>query len=803
MTAANVQPTPSARLPIKVGSTSTTGHLLFPSGLDILDNISLRCTDGQTSLPFALRALVSAATNPGIGRPLCIVLPDTEGIAEIVAALSALVKLREDWPALEASFIQDVLHPGIRLRSVVDEKVMLFEGFIRYNGQELLRLQYADAEGQRTGGFVAVPKKLVFGFEPTERKRPFLKSGETPRLARQTGFDRVAKVRTCGNTRLVRNRVLLLGSKKEFEDTLVDAALFVAKGRDPEPPVAVFEKFIWGYIDETRKPVVTHPCGTTGEPLVAVTQDALLLPKPSRDGSRGSGNRILVSSRLHLVLRNLDAIQRFAEQNRVLVLASADRREEALKLRELGWLVWEPRGWELRAGKVQGGLQGLPGLSRSLRSLAADLQSSSWSSTPVHSAELQEAYEHFSAIGDMLPANEEGMDPCLDATRDACRDVFFSMTSWLQKPDGDEMVRFHENVTTINRYIQHTERCLGKAASDHLEELVRVADSFVQRLDTDMNTPKGEALLVFGRRRSTDSIFPYTFVTGSLKDRDRVEAFLRRNGAGPCLTVQAVHEASHDFQIVAVSMMQRSAFARLVDPWPSRKITFVGYGFEIDLYDRRLRYRNQARDRLALDKAPRSEMTGLQPEEFGERVDGTCAQPIGPHDKTRGLPDPTLTRFDRVASPNGTRRRPMMTHKPGEALVQARYMSFCGESWAAFTEEHNVLVIHGSIGASSRIGEVEVSDLAVGTRIIIRESGDKDVIREMAEGEIGESAYSALRRRASIWKRAIKQSNLRAQEIASRLAAVGVNRSLATIRGWLRTKLFHHFLAFCLDGMAT
>jgi hypothetical protein len=114
-------------------------------------------------------------------------------------------------------------------------------------------------------------------------------------------------------------------------------------------------------------------------------------------------------------------------------------------------------------------------------------------------------------------------------------------------------------------------------------------------------------------------------------------------------------------------------------------------------------------------------------------------------------------------------------------------MSFCGNSWAAFTEEHEVLAIRGLDGASAAI-EMDVSDLVVGTRIIIRESGDKDVIREMAEQEIGETKYVSLRERAALWKRAIREPHLDAEQVGSRLAHVGVNRSLATIRGWLKSE---------------
>jgi hypothetical protein len=115
-------------------------------------------------------------------------------------------------------------------------------------------------------------------------------------------------------------------------------------------------------------------------------------------------------------------------------------------------------------------------------------------------------------------------------------------------------------------------------------------------------------------------------------------------------------------------------------------------------------------------------------------------------------------------------------------------MTFCGTSWAAFTEEHEVLAVRAIAGSRSSIAEIEVPDLVAGTQLIIRESGDKDVIREMAEQDVGEQEYIALRERASLWKRAIRRCDLSAREIARTLAQVGVNRTLATIRGWLKSE---------------
>jgi hypothetical protein len=754
----------------------------FMEHLNITDRMLADYGDEWLPLPFIVRMLLAAAVNPLVDAPTCIVLPDVEGIAEVVAALAALVFLREDWPKLEKTFVNDVLRPGLRLRSIRDGKIIAYCGIT----EGFAQLQYVDAEGSKTNAKLWVQKTVLFGLEPTQRKRPIFKSGEKPERPLLTPFDAVARTRTFGNTGMIRNRVVLLGQRQRFEDALKEAALVLAsdpKGRR----VRALEGFVWGYIDETRRAVVTHPEGAMGEPLVAVTHDALLLEgaqiKPS------DGRRILISDRFDLVRRNLEAVQRFAERNRVLVLAPGERREDARKLRESGWSVWEPDGLELHLTDNERRLRGLPGLSQSLRSLSADLHDSTFTTMPVRSAELQAAHDHVSSIGNAMPAEDAEFDERLDEVRQASSDLFFLMTSLLESPSQEEHTRFSGSCAVLRRNSRHVERCLGTTVGERIDKLLLCADAFVARLRDGEKTPKGSALLSAARGVSFHT---HAFVTDFGRDRERLVRFLEANGAPGflALTVQGLREMRRPSRLIAFGLMRRDGFARLVDPWPADEVVFVGYDFEIEKYERRIRQRNRLRHRLALNDGPRSRLTGLTSGAFGQRKSNGLDALINANGTAGAAEEMEISSgFDRAVEPRRSKiHRPIVHRRSGEATVQARYMTFCGTSWAAFTEEHEVLAVRGIAGNRSAAVELEVPDLAVGNRLIIRESGDKHVIREMAERDIGEREYEALRARSALWKFAIRRTNLSAQEIAAKLAGVGVNRSLATIRGWLKSE---------------
>jgi hypothetical protein len=83
------------------------------------------------------------------------------------------------------------------------------------------------------------------------------------------------------------------------------------------------------------------------------------------------------------------------------------------------------------------------------------------------------------------------------------------------------------------------------------------------------------------------------------------------------------------------------------------------------------------------------------------------------------------------------------------------------------------------------VQDVDVSDLRSGTRIIVREGGDKDVIRGLAEQICGKGKYDRLRQTASLWRDAIKAGATDPYLVAERLKNVGIRRHIVTVRSWL------------------
>ena len=91
------------------------------------------------------------------------------------------------------------------------------------------------------------------------------------------------------------------------------------------------------------------------------------------------------------------------------------------------------------------------------------------------------------------------MDQRLDEVRRASSNLFFSMASWLQAPDRDDIEHMHEFTSVLKDHHRHAERCLGVAAAhDAVEEFLEISGLGAVGLDegrikpTPLPEPGGE-----------------------------------------------------------------------------------------------------------------------------------------------------------------------------------------------------------------------------------------------------------------------------------------------------------------------
>jgi hypothetical protein len=145
--------------------------------------------------------------------------------------------------------------------------------------------------------------------------------------------------------------------------------------------------------------------------------------------------------------------------------------------------------------------------------------------------------------------------------------------------------------------------------------------------------------------------------------------------------------------------------------------------------------------------------------------------------------------FDRLSGARSGSQRPIQLPSliPGEETEDCRMVRFVGRSWMPMASDYRPLCIMnaGNEGKKSGVEHIDMADLRAGMRIIVREGGEKDVIKAIAQDTCGDEHYDRLWRRASLWREALKSGGFDPGRVAKRLQSSGVRRHIATIRSWL------------------
>jgi hypothetical protein len=660
-----------------------------------------------------------------------------------------------------------------------------------YSGTELLTLNYIDKANATAHGSISIPIGQAFRYEPTFRKRPIARASSKISPPRTTLVDQLAGVTTYGNTALINNRVVLIGPQTEFERVLRDTRLATAsKEVDPRPLGTLEEVFPRGGLDTDGTPIVAYPPGATGQPMVAISRDMLALQASCLGGHVTPASQVIITDRLDLVLRNLDLAGRLGEKQRLLVLANANCREDTKCLKVQGWVVWEPAPEELlppdtlRPSKVM-----IPGVDRVHYSATAEIsQTVGW--IERKSGPLAAARAAAERLGEFLSQDAAETDERLQEMLDAIRGLFFQATNWLELPDGVRLKDSSRLLAGLADGEKYIKRFVSEEAGSSLRNFIDAIEGFSASHRSTNLTPKGSSLLDLARTAAQSRGFRQVLVTGNRTNREEADAFFERHAIPlKCMTVRDLLESDELASAVVFSVMRRDLFTRLIDPWPTKSLIFAGYDFEIDIYRLRLEERRRLRQSSTIATDRRTALTGLPPERFARHQ--PTSVPVN-----EDCPDAKLAAFDHVMAPaewRWSRRIAMPKAELGEITANAIIVRFVGRSWMPITDEHRSLALVGSkarrsdqfTASSSQVALIETADIRPGIRLIIREGGERDIIRQLAEERIGSERYRKLREISSLWRDALRASGFDASRIARNLATVGVRRHLSTVRSWL------------------
>ncbi|WP_298254980.1 DrmE family protein [Bradyrhizobium sp.] len=753
----------------------------------LLDGMRLSVDGQKIVLPHVARLVAATALNTEYADPICIILPSVDRVAQFTAITAALECLAVDFENGRAQFIERYFTPGARVRSLPEGYVFFVGAKTKVHDTDGTYLGFADKETQVGDGKRLVPNSQLFWYEPTQRQLPKSNPTIRPKAPPLTKVDELAGVGCCGNSGLYTNRVLLVGARAEFDRVLESLDLESASAESEKGWGRLSDTFAWGTFDDSGKPISLSPEGAGGSPLVAIARDLFELERASLAASVEPGSQIILTDRLDMILKDVELANRVGERQRLILLVDARRRGDALQLRRHGWKVWEPTPNELVDDKDDVGIRtGIPGLDRTRHSSLAERRPA-FSYMPKSAPHLGSAYAKLGEISDILNSEAVVDDERFQAIGDAVRSTFFQASSWLAPPKGERLYAFEAVLRRLRDERGHVTRFLGKSAAETLDSFVEDVENFALVCVDGGVTPKGDALLQLAKD-ATNPARKQVLVTGSRQSREEADEFLAANGISlQCRLASELADGEYSPDVISFSLLRRDMFEKFIDPWPSKAIVMAGYDFEVDIYRRRMRWRASQKRRLEVDASVRATLTTLPSSAFGPPRFGAVSEDLGPV-----ADEATLDPIDRIWAAGRDSRRPIQIREleHDEHSEDAQIVRFVGRSWMPMAADYRpvCLLQAGNDRSKSGVEYVEVADLKPGMRIIVREGGEKDVIKAIAQQSCGQERYDRLWEKASLWRDALREWGTDAGRIARKLQDCGLQRHIVTLRSWVTNR---------------
>lgn len=707
-----------------------------------------------------------AAILESTDHPCCVVVPEKRGVALTVAALVAITRLQHEVPEILTSYAKMSFQTGDRV--MVNPSGLVYE----YDGlfcQGFFRLKVIDRNESRSLRISDIAR-----LEKTTRKRPkgFLNSElGTPQ---PTVLGSLVGIPGTVNRNLLRNTIAILGAKKVVRE---EAAEWTVGVINSDPPLSgVLQEVVpFGEISEDGATQFLDAYVASGEPLIALASRPDELA--AYCASAPPKTKAIIIGDVETVVRNLQAYDTGAERQQVILIAEESQREAVSVLRDRGCTLWRLSPEEVLVGCNSGSNEPFQSVMRK----ATNMRDLVIVAEPCADALLDEAGAEILGAERRMPRDIDS-----PAVWELFRTLFGILMNCAQFL-GSGGSAFQKQV---NGSLDEAVKLLGRSQawlSSELAGSVDLSISKLQRavraLSEETTTAKGFALLdsITGAVSCEKSVV----VTRSESGKEEVCRWI--GAMGGSVAVHRVNEVPADGgfeQLIFVAWPNAKRFDNSLRRYPAPRIVVLAYAFErywLGNYEKtRVR-------RAVPELTTRSKRIMLHL--AADVIHGDEAETVGgaePGDETK----PEL--FELPAERFLVRRKSVSgsgldTSDLG-GTCEAHYVDFAGPTFAYITDAHEFPIVNDFIKDSDTeptIHHRSIADLKVGDSVLFRTSGDSDIIRFIAEDEMGAKQYSALRATATRWRSALESIGEDPEFVWAKLADAGVLRQIATVRNWL------------------
>lgn len=715
---------------------------------------SRRDTTGEELLP-AFVPMLACMTDPSIKGDCCAVLPSVERVGAYVATLVALSEVARDFDKKLAEYAASGFREGDRVRVLPTDYVFEFGGV--FEGHDFFKLNVIDS---RSGESRSFPIRDIVRLEKTDRSRPKGRGGSKLGDAELSELDYLVGTRTYGNDALLSNEIILVSTQVHFRDFMDN--VLIARSDKPEVKLNVRDIVPWGVVTPDGDIDFRDSYAASGAPLIAVASRIEYAAEACRKGGLDAA-RVIVdgASRIGDSFQALDDL---VEDSKLLILSGhvdsgllADIHDRECDI----WTLPDNQQHLIGSGPL------LPEFRRSYNNASGfRLQL-----IPCES----ELIDKVAAA--LLQADSLLRDQETDEDNKKLLSMFFSRLLELSACVASDDVHFETMKDRIGDL--ENETLLRKRWMDpQLVGLFESALADLRGATLSANLHKGEALIDCIQSIQANKRKPLVVAdtAGSAAGtRDMLSGLVDDI---PVQVVDKLEVQDGATDIILTGWPRARKLNRLISTYPARNIYALAYGFESRWFDKARKAKTRQISRWISDERTFERLTGIIP-------------PPGIGSGGSNEPVPDTSELEQVLDLEERLGRIRKGPAPGggyEETREARYLGFVGSGYAYLTPTHKVPdvseIVDGGTSDKSVVFKT-VDKLRVGDYVLFRERADRDIVRYVAELMTGRADYDRVRRQASVWKDALKNSGLTVMQLCEALERIGGSKTLQTLRNWL------------------
>ncbi len=742
----------------------------------LLTRLTLAQT-GNNSHPEALPPFLGfllAVMDAPPDQPVCFVLPRRGDVARLTSVLYALHRFIKRQKQLVHADAEIKFKKGDWVRVHPSRHVFRFGGFDE-TSPDYIWLETLDNMGKRKECAADFLPRL----EKTNLKRPIGRGGSLIRSPAPAPLDVLLETSTFGNQSLIKNEVAILDSQSGFA-IFAETVSFQRAALMPEIP-SLKDLLPFGELSQPfsskqswlKKWDERNPAG---EPLVAITSSAELLANYCIDAAAKS--KLVVVNGLSR-LKHRQTYDDMAESQRLILFASQDEVE---MIETLGQAPIPCRFWWLSAAEINAGAEfvaanGSSGIVNKIARWANNHERLNVESVSCDNPELEKVCIRLEELRGHLTDDENA--PLTKLTSQAWR-MINDAAAAIHPPTADEQKKFVAQISNLRGELRGN-FWLNPETSGILADIASGIETALLP-EAKLGISKGAALYRTVRETQMAGL-KCALLARNENQIGELKLWLRQRHIHlEAYSPRTLPEDGYFDRLICVSWPGWHSLKQIADILVAPRITVLAYTFEG-------RWLNQCKRRLRLrPNAP----TITPVEKLGLVAQTKSTASVWPEDNPTDTP-PTLTISTDTEIWNFEQRlraaRKGLAALPTVATdtVSARYVSFVGDAFVFLTETHKVSVatelVSSRVRQNQKLPERDVSNIKPGDFLVFPESGERELVQELADKLIGPTAPE-IRKLARMWKGALQNSGMTPEEFLIQARNFNRPRHRATIRNW-------------------